>query len=79
MKTKEFITELRTKDIKQLTETLIKNQDKLHDLKKQLALGGLKNMKEITQTRKQIAQISTIISDKVSQIVQTSTEESNND
>lgn len=79
MKSKEFITEINSKDIKQLSKTLMQNRDKLHELKRDLALGKVKNYREITIIRKQIAQVMTAINNKAGQIIEETTKEKSDD
>jgi len=55
------IRELRRKPIKELQETLINLRDKLRELRFNLAGGKVKNIKEIRQTKRDIARISTLL------------------
>lgn len=55
------IRELRRKPIKELQETLINLRDKLRELRFNLAGGKVKNIKEIRQTKRDIARILTLL------------------
>lgn len=55
------ITELRKKDKKELEKTVAELQKKLSDLRFSFASGKLKNMKEISNSKKEIARILTIL------------------
>lgn len=55
------IRELRRKPIKELEETLINLRDKLRELRFNLAGGKVKNIKEIRQTKRDIARILTLL------------------
>lgn len=55
------IRELRRKPIKELQETLIELRDKLRELRFNLAGGKVKNIKEIHQTKRDIARILTLL------------------
>lgn len=55
------IRELRRKSIKELQRTLIGLRDKLRELRFNLAGGKVKNIKEIRQTKRDIARILTIL------------------
>ena len=79
MKSTEFKKELNSKDIKQLNASLIKHRDKLHELRRDITMGKLKNMREIRQNKKEIAQIMTAMNNKAEIIVQTPSEETSND
>ena len=63
MKKKE-LKKLREKDIAQLNKILMEEKKKLFELKLQIKLGKIKNVKEIKKVKKNIAQILTIISEK---------------
>jgi ribosomal protein L29 len=73
MKSSELLKELNKKSIKQLNESLSKNRDKLHELRRDMSLGKLKNYRDIRATRKEIAQTITILNNKAFEIA---TEES---
>ena len=55
------IRELRRKPTKELQETLINLRDKLRELRFNLAGGKVKNIKEIRQTKRDIARILTLL------------------
>ena len=55
------IRELRQKSEKELQKTLIDLRDKLRELRFNLAGGKVKNIKEIHQTKKDIARILTLL------------------
>ena len=55
------IRELRRKPIKELRGTLINLRDKLRELRFNLAGGKVKNIKEIRQTKRDIARILTLL------------------
>jgi len=55
------IRELRQKSNKELQETLISLRDKLRELRFNLAGGKVKNIKEIHQTKKDIARALTLL------------------
>jgi large subunit ribosomal protein L29 len=53
--------ELREKKIEELEKILKEKREKLKNLKLDLALGKLKNVREIRQTKRDIARILTIL------------------
>ena len=55
------IRELRLKPEKELKETLLNFRDKLRELRFNLAGGKVKNIREIRQTKRDIARILTIL------------------
>jgi len=57
------IRELRLKSEKELQETLLNFRDKLRELRFNLAGGKVKNIREIRQTKKDIARILTILNE----------------
>lgn len=57
------IRELRQKPEKELQKTLIDLRDKLRELRFNLAGGKVKNIKEIHQTKKDIARVLTLLKD----------------
>lgn len=61
------IKELRRKSNKELQQTLIGLRDKLRELRFNLAGGKVKNIKEIRQTKRDIARISTILKEYAKQ------------
>jgi len=58
------IQELRRKSNKELEETLFGLRDKLCELKFNLGGGKVKNIKEIRQTKKEIARIMTLLKER---------------
>ena len=58
------IRELRRKSKKELQETLIGLRDKLRELRFNLAGGKVKNIKEIRQTKRDIARILTLLKEQ---------------
>jgi ribosomal protein L29 len=65
MKSKELLIELRKKDPKALLSELKDLNSKLTDLQFKSSFRRLKNFHEITQTRKRIARIWTILGEKM--------------
>jgi large subunit ribosomal protein L29 len=57
--------ELREKKIEELEKILKEKREKLKNLKLDLALGKLKNVREIRQTKRDIARILTILKSKI--------------
>lgn len=57
------IRELRLKPEKELKETLLSLRDKLRELRFNLAGGKVKNIREIRQTKRDIAKILTILNE----------------
>ncbi|MSU54233.1 MAG: 50S ribosomal protein L29 [Candidatus Staskawiczbacteria bacterium] len=53
--------ELRKKDIKELQKSVLENTKKLSDLRFKLSSNQLKNVKEMHNTKKEIARMLTII------------------
>ncbi len=58
------IAELRKKDVKELHKNVLQNQKKLSDLRFKFSANQLKNVKEMHNTKKEIARILTIINEK---------------
>jgi large subunit ribosomal protein L29 len=58
------IRELRQKSEKELQQTLLNFRDKLRELRFNLAGGKVKNIKEIHQTKKDIAKILTLLNER---------------
>lgn len=79
MKSKEFTQTLKDKNIKQLNEMLEKSRQKLHESRKDLSLGKLKSMDNISKERKQIAQILTALNNKAIELAEDSAKEISND
>ncbi|KKQ18202.1 MAG: 50S ribosomal protein L29 [Berkelbacteria bacterium GW2011_GWA1_36_9] len=65
MKTTVELQELRSKDKKDLYKELQSLQKKLTELRMGQSFRKLKNYHEITQTRKKIARLWTILSEKI--------------
>ena len=55
------IRELRQKSDKELKRTLLNLRDKLRELRFNLSGGKVKNIKEIHQTKKDIARVKTLL------------------
>ena len=64
MKTKEYVKELKTKSIEELTGDLEAAKKELFNLKFQNATNQLENTGRITMVRKNIARIQTVITEK---------------
>jgi len=58
------IRELRQKSNKELQQTLTNLRDKLRELRFNLVGGKVKNIKEIHQTKKDVARILTLLNEK---------------
>ena len=58
------IKELRLKSKKELQDTLVKLRDKLRELRFNLAGGKVKNIKEVHQTKKDIARILSLLNEQ---------------
>ncbi len=67
MKNTQTLKELREKDIKTLTKELVLMNEKLTKLRSDLAFRKLKNIRQITLTRRSIAQIWTILNQKAAE------------
>jgi ribosomal protein L29 len=65
MKTVEELKNLRKKSSRELVKDLIKENNNLAKLKFSLGFMKLKNFRQITQIRKKIARILTILSEKI--------------
>lgn len=63
MKTKEM-EQLKTKQDNELLGDLKKSKDKLWDLQVDLRAGKLKNVSDINKTKKLIARINTVLSER---------------
>lgn len=57
-------SELRTKSLKELRDIVMKEKARLRDLHFRLAGAQLKNIQELTETRRSIARVLTIIDEK---------------
>ena len=64
MKTKNFVEELRSKTIEELNQDLVDAKKELFNLRFQNATNQLSNTARITEVRKNIARIQTIITQK---------------
>ena len=64
MKSTEFTKELENKSVEELTEELVSAKKELFNLRFQNATNQLKNTARITEVRKNIARIETVISSK---------------
>ena len=62
MKSKKYLEELNAKDVKALNEDLVAAKKELFNLRFQNATNQLDNTARITEVRKNIARINTIIS-----------------
>ena len=64
MKTKEFVEELKTKSVDELTIDLVDAKKELFNLKFQNATNQLENTSRIKEVRRNIARIQTVIAEK---------------
>ena len=64
MKSKKYLEELNAKDVKALTEDLVAAKKELFNLRFQNATNQLDNTARITEVRKNIARIETVITAK---------------
>ena len=64
MKTNQYVKELNTKTIDQLNEELVNAKKELFNLRFQNATNQLDNTSRITEVRKNIARIQTVITGK---------------
>ena len=64
MKTKKYLEELNAKDVKALNEDLVAAKKELFNLRFQNATNQLDNTARITEVRKNIARIQTVIASK---------------
>ena len=75
MKTQEQqLQKLRTLDLKELSNIVFKKRTEVIDLKRQIRFGKVKNTSKIQKSKKDLARILTIISEKAEQQVQQSIE-----
>lgn len=65
MKKTEILKEIKAKDIKALTKELNDEQKKLTQLEFNAGFKKVKNVHEVTVSRKRIARIMTILNEKV--------------
>jgi len=71
MKTSQYLKEMSQKDIHQLTKELSKQQQHLQELCQSLAMGKIKNYREIRLTKHQIARLLTLINIQALKMVET--------
>ena len=64
MKSKNYLEELRNKSVDELSQELVSAKKELFNLRFQNATNQLKNTARITEVRKNIARIQTVISSK---------------
>ena len=64
MKTKNFVEELRSKTIEELNQDLVDAKKELFNLRFQNATNQLRNTARISEVRRNIARIQTIITQK---------------
>ncbi len=64
MKTKKYVEELQNKSVAELNEELVAAKKELFNLRFQNATNQLDNTSRITDVRKNIARIQTVISSK---------------
>ncbi|MCQ2537599.1 MAG: 50S ribosomal protein L29 [Lachnospiraceae bacterium] len=64
MKTKKYVAELQAKSVAELNEELVAAKKELFNLRFQNATNQLDNTARITDVRKNIARIQTVISSK---------------
>ena len=64
MKTKEYLDELKTKSVEELSTDLVTAKKELFNLKFQNATNQLENTGRIKEVRKNIARIETVIAAK---------------
>ena len=70
MKRAEFLKEHRGLSIKEISARITDSRHKLTKLEQDRQLGKLKNFREITFLRKNIARLATLLDEKVSENVQ---------
>ncbi len=64
MKTKEYLDELKTKSVEELSTDLVTAKKELFNLKFQNATNQLENTSRIKEVRRNIARIQTVIAEK---------------
>lgn len=62
-----FVKELQGKTIKELVQLRRKLRGELYKLKMKHAIRGLKETHKITETRKKVAQVSTVLTHKIAE------------
>lgn len=64
MKRKEYLKNLQSKRIEDLSKDLLKEKQKYDDMRLELCLGKLKNYSSLSHQKKNIARLDTIINSK---------------
>ena len=64
MKTNEYVKDLNTKSVDELTQALVEAKKELFNLRFQNATNQLENTSRIKEVRKNIARIQTVITEK---------------
>ena len=64
MKTNEYVKDLNTKSVDELTQALVEAKKALFNLRFQNATNQLENTSRIKEVRKNIARIQTVITEK---------------
>lgn len=64
MKSKKYLEELNAKDVKALNEDLVAAKKELFNLRFQNATNQLENPKTISEVRRDIARVKTVITEK---------------
>ena len=64
MKTKEYLDELKTKSVEELSTDLVTAKKELFNLKFQNATNQLENTSRIKEVRRNIARIQTVMAEK---------------
>ena len=64
MKTNEYVKDLNTKSVDELTQVLVEAKKELFNLRFQNATNQLENTSRIKEVRKNIARIQTVITEK---------------
>ena len=64
MKTNEYVKDLNTKSVDELTQALVEAKKELSNLRFQNATNQLENTSRIKEVRKNIARIQTVITEK---------------
>lgn len=67
MKRKDQLSSLRSLTEQKLSGKIIEEQKRLAELSQQKALGSLKNVREISFAKKNIARIHTVLDEKLAQ------------
>lgn len=69
MKKTEILDKARRSTLKEISDKITENRKQLFTLNQEKILGKLKNVAEIGQIKKNIARLSTILDEKVSESV----------